>query len=60
MLRSIAHLYLMEALRVFIASLFLSVRWDSAIDPGRESFTFTRENSGVWTANHQGRQTMAP
>jgi hypothetical protein len=42
-----------------IASLFLSGRWNSAIDPVGESFSFTRENTGIWTANHQGRHTMA-
>ena len=30
-----------------IPILFLSVRWDSAIDRGGESFSFTRETTGV-------------
>ena len=42
-----------------IPILFLSVRWDSAIDRGGEWFSFTRENTGVWAENHQGRHAMA-
>jgi hypothetical protein len=56
----LAHPFVKEALWAFIAILFLSVRWDSAIDRGRESFSFTRENTGVWTADNQGRHTIAP
>ncbi len=33
-----------EALWAFIASLFLAVRWDSAIDRGGEWFSYRREN----------------
>src|SRR5260370_29831565 len=43
----------------FIASIFLSVRWDAAIDRGGEWFSFTRENTGVWAEDHQGRHAMA-
>src|SRR6266704_2536209 len=52
-------LLLIIAQQAIIASLFLSVRWNSAIDPGGESFPFTRENTGVGTANHQGRHAQA-
>jgi hypothetical protein len=38
-----------------IASLFLSVRWNSAIDPGGESFSSTRENTEVWAADSHER-----
>ena len=51
----LGHPFVKKALWAVIASLFLSVRWNSAIDAGGESFSFTRENTGVWTANHQGR-----
>ena len=49
-----------KAARAFIASLFLSVRWDSVIDRGGESFSFTRENTNVGTENHQGEHVQAP
>jgi hypothetical protein len=55
----LGHPFEKEILWAVIARLFLSVRWDSAIDPGRESFSFTRENTGVWIANHQGRHAKA-
>jgi hypothetical protein len=32
---------------------------DSAIEIAGESFSFTRENTGVGTANHQGTHPMA-
>jgi hypothetical protein len=32
-----------KALWAVIASLFLSVKWNSAIDPGGESFSFIRD-----------------
>ena len=41
-----------KALWAVIASLFLTVRWNSAIDPGGASFSFTGENTGY------GQQTI--
>ena len=38
----------------FTTLRFLSVRWDSAIDRGREWFLYIRENRRVWAADHQG------
>jgi hypothetical protein len=42
-----------------ITILFLSVRGNSAIDPGRESFSSTRENTEIWVADHQERHAQA-
>src|SRR6266487_2005947 len=39
---------------------FPVVRWDSAINRGEEWFLCTRENTGGWAANHQGRHAKAP
>jgi len=55
----LAHPFEKKALWAVIASLFLTVRWNSAIDPGGKAFSFTRENIGVWTANHQGWHAKA-
>src|SRR6266581_3283471 len=55
----LGHPFEKEAPWAFIASLFLSVRWDSAIDRGGEWFSFTRENTGVWAEDLQRRHAMA-
>ncbi|HKF39188.1 MAG TPA: hypothetical protein VKB35_19990 [Ktedonobacteraceae bacterium] len=55
----IAHPFVKKALWAVIANLFLSVRRDSAIDPGGELFLFTRENIGVWAEDHYRRHAKA-
>ena len=54
------HPFEKEAPWAFTARLFLMVKWDSANDRGGESFSFTRENTGVGTTNHQGRHAQSP
>jgi Cyanobacterial TRADD-N associated 2-Transmembrane domain len=56
----LAHPFEKEAPWAFTARLFLMVKWDSANDRGGESFSFSREITGVWTTNHQGRYAQAP
>lgn len=54
------HPFEKEAPWAFTARLFLMVKWYSANDRGGESFSFTRENTGVGTTNHQGRHAQSP
>jgi Protein of unknown function (DUF998) len=49
-----------ETLWAVITNLLLSVSWNSAIEKAEESFSITRENTGVGTANHQERHPKAP
>jgi hypothetical protein len=49
------HPFEKEAPLAFTAHFFLVVKWDSANDRGGESFSFSRENTEVWTTNHEGR-----
>jgi len=39
----------------FTTLRFLTVRWSSAIEGARESFSSTRENRCVWAADHEDR-----
>jgi hypothetical protein len=56
----LVHPFEKEAPWAFTARLFLMVKWDSANDRGGKSFSFSREITGVWTTNHQGRHAQAP
>jgi len=55
----LAHPFVKETPWAFITLRFLSVRWYSVIDRGWECFSFTRENTRVWAADHQGRPAKA-
>jgi hypothetical protein len=49
----LVHPFKKEALWPVIVRHFLSVRGNSAIDPGGELFSSTRENTEIWVADQQ-------
>src|SRR6266699_402012 len=55
----LGHPFKKVALWPVIVSLFLSARGNSAIDPGGEAFSSTRENTQIWVADHQERHAQA-
>jgi hypothetical protein len=48
-----------EVFWLVIVSLFLSARGNSAIDPGGEAFSPTRENTEIGVADHQEGHAQA-
>jgi hypothetical protein len=51
----LVHPFEKETPWAFTTRLFFVVRWVSAIDPGGEWFSYTRENTVLWAADYQGR-----
>jgi hypothetical protein len=56
----IGHLFEKKPPGLSIASSFSLSGGSSAFDRGGEWFSYTRENTGVWAANHQERHAKAP